>query len=189
MAIRPSSWTRVTLGNRRKYASAVEKAGVPFENLNKVILTHQDIDHIGGLAAILKDAPQRIEVSAHEEEKAYIQGDQRPHKLVQLEDHLEVKSAELQDIYRKMELAYQTCYVRVDRTVSDGEELPYLGGIIVVHTPGHTLGHICLYLQKSRVLVAGDALQVEEGRLVPAPASTNYDMGLCKQSREKAHRV
>ncbi len=64
-------------------------------------------------------------------------------------------------------------------------ELPYLGGVAVIHTPGHTLGHICLYLKDSRILIAGDALDVEEGRLVPAPASTNYNLGLCKQSLQK----
>ncbi len=59
-------------GQHAQIREAVEKAGVPFEDLNKVILTHQDIDHIGGLSAILEDAPQRIEVLAHEEEKVYI---------------------------------------------------------------------------------------------------------------------
>ncbi len=58
-------------GQHAQIREAVEKAGIPFENLNKVILTHQDIDHIGGLSAILEEAPQRIEVLAHEEEKAY----------------------------------------------------------------------------------------------------------------------
>ncbi len=172
-------------GQHARIREAVEKADVPFESINQVILTHQDIDHIGGLSAILKDAPQPIEVLAHEEERAYIQGDQQPHKLAQLADHLETKPVEIQAIYEKMKLAYQTSYVHVDRTVSDGGELPYLGGVIVIHTPGHTLGHICLYLKKSRVLIAGDALEVEESRLVPAPPSTNYDLGLCKQSLKK----
>ncbi len=172
-------------GQHAKIREAVEKAGVPFENLNQVILTHQDIDHIGGLSAILKDAPRRIEVLSHQEERAFIQGDQQPHKLAQLADHLEAKPVEIQSIYEKMKLAYQTSYVHVDRTVSDGQELPYLGGVVVIHTPGHTLGHICLYLKKSKILIAGDALEVEEGRLVPTPPSINYDLGLYKQSLKK----
>ncbi len=172
-------------GQHARICEAVEKTGVPFENLNQVILTHQDIDHIGGLSAILSDAPRRIEVLAHEEERPYIQGDQQPHKLAQLADHLEAKPVEIQAIYEKMKLAYQTSYVHVDRTVSDGEELPYLGGVVVIHTPGHTLGHICLYMKKSKILIAGDALEVEEARLVPAPPSINYDLGLYKQSLKK----
>ncbi|MEN6593239.1 MAG: MBL fold metallo-hydrolase [Methanobacterium sp.] len=53
---------------------AMEKAGVPFERLNKIVVTHQDIDHIGGIRSILKELPQ-IEVLAHEQELPYIQGE------------------------------------------------------------------------------------------------------------------
>ncbi len=172
-------------GQHAKIREAIEKAGVPFENLSQVILTHQDIDHIGGLSSILSDSPHRIEVLAHEEEKKYIQGDKQPHKLLQLEDHLNTKPAEAQAIYEKLRLAYQQSYVQVHRTVTDGEELPYLEGVVVIHTPGHTLGHVCLYIKKARILIAGDALEVEEGRLVPAPVTANYDMGLCRQSLKK----
>ena len=35
--------------------------------------------------------------------------------------------------------------VRVTRLVDDGELLPVRGGLTVIHTPGHTPGHICLY--------------------------------------------
>ncbi|WP_330573610.1 MBL fold metallo-hydrolase, partial [Clostridioides difficile] len=37
----------------------------------------------------------------------------------------------------------------------------------VIPTGGHTRGHICLYLKESKVLIAGDLLQVENGELKP----------------------
>jgi len=46
----------------------------------------------------------------------------------------------------------------VDILVSDGDELPILGGIKILHTPGHTLGSICLFLQQERLVIAGDVL-------------------------------
>lgn len=61
----------------------------------------------------------------------------------------------------------------VDRTVSDGEELYDLGGIVVINTPGHTPGHISLYHKPSKTLIAGDAMVVVRGQLHrPTPEHT-----------------
>ena len=46
----------------------------------------------------------------------------------------------------------------VDVLVSDGDELPILGGITILHTPGHTPGSISLLLQHKGVLIVGDVL-------------------------------
>lgn len=56
------------------FREAMEKARVPFDKLTKVIVTHQDLDHIGSLPTILNESPQRIEVLANEVEKPHIQG-------------------------------------------------------------------------------------------------------------------
>jgi glyoxylase-like metal-dependent hydrolase (beta-lactamase superfamily II) len=46
---------------------------------------------------------------------------------------------------------------KVDGTLADGEEVPLGNGrLLVVHTPGHTPGSICLLT--GRVLIAGDTL-------------------------------
>jgi glyoxylase-like metal-dependent hydrolase (beta-lactamase superfamily II) len=50
-------------------------------------------------------------------------------------------------------------------TVTDGDVLPVLGGLRVVHTPGHTPGTICLYAPRDRILFVGDALQARRGRV------------------------
>ena len=44
-----------------------------------------------------------------------------------------------------------------DRTLVDGETLDIGGGLEVMHTPGHTAGHVSLLWKKDRgVLFAGD---------------------------------
>lgn len=45
------------------------------------------------------------------------------------------------------------------RPIEDGEILPLLGGLRVIHTPGHTPGSVCLYGARDRVLFVGDSLQ------------------------------
>ncbi len=43
--------------------------------------------------------------------------------------------------------------------LADGQRLDLAGGVRVIFTPGHTPGHIALYLERSRTLIAGDALR------------------------------
>ena len=63
--------------------------------------------------------------------------------------------------------------VGVDERLEDTERLELAGGIRVIFTPGHTPGHLSLYLERSKVLVAGDALTAEGGRLNgPNPSAT-----------------
>jgi glyoxylase-like metal-dependent hydrolase (beta-lactamase superfamily II) len=49
--------------------------------------------------------------------------------------------------------------------IRDGEVLPILGGLEVIHTPGHTPGSVCLYGARDRVLFVGDTLQRRWGRV------------------------
>ncbi len=49
--------------------------------------------------------------------------------------------------------------IQVDTPLSDGEDI-ILGDeeFDVLHTPGHSLGSICLYSKKSRLLISGDTI-------------------------------
>ncbi len=133
---------------------AMEKVGVSFGKLKAVILTHQDVDHIGCLPEIFQECGNNIKVYAHELDKPYIQGE-----IPLLKDgHL---------------LNPPKC--RVDNTLIDGQELPFCGTIRVIHTPGHTPGHISLYLKQSKILIAGDSMYSENGILrgIHAPTTPN----------------
>jgi len=72
--------------------------------------------------------------------------------------------------------------VGVDEQVENGSRLDLAGGTQVIFTPGHTPGHISLYLEGSKVLVAGDALTADRGYLNgPNPLAT-LDMRTAMQS-------
>jgi glyoxylase-like metal-dependent hydrolase (beta-lactamase superfamily II) len=49
--------------------------------------------------------------------------------------------------------------------IQDGQVLPMLGGLEVIHTPGHTPGSVCFYGARDRVLFVGDTLQRRWGRV------------------------
>jgi glyoxylase-like metal-dependent hydrolase (beta-lactamase superfamily II) len=44
----------------------------------------------------------------------------------------------------------------IDEFLSDGQELPFWGGLRVIHLPGHTIGHCGFYSAKHDVLFTGD---------------------------------
>jgi glyoxylase-like metal-dependent hydrolase (beta-lactamase superfamily II) len=177
-------------GQLSKFREALAKAGVPFEGIGKIIITHHDIDHVSSLPAILQELPRKAEVLAHEAEKPYIQGELpsvklTPERTALLDEQLASLPEEQRQAMKKVFLNFRHVKSLVNRTLTDGEELPYCGGIIVIHTPGHTPGHICLYHKQSRTLIAGDSLFVTEGQLVPAPQFINYDSAAAIRSLKK----
>jgi glyoxylase-like metal-dependent hydrolase (beta-lactamase superfamily II) len=172
-------------GLQDQFRAAIEQAGVPFNRVDRVIITHHDIDHIGGLPGLLKELPQGVAVLAHKDEKAYIEGQKRPLKLAQMEDNLDSLPGERKAFYVKFKSAFENSRVPVNQTLADSEVLPYCGGIEIIFTPGHTLGHISLYHRSSRTLISGDALRIEDGILVQTPAHINYDTQLYKNSLKK----
>jgi len=174
----PGLWPQIT--------AAIKQAGLP--TLRKIIITHSDADHTGSLRAIA-DEVAAIKVYAHEMETPYIQADREPIRLRQMESSLSMLSGErrqrVKAIYRAFKANYRDLGAAVDHTVSDGETLPWGGGVTVIHTPGHTPGHLSLYHRPSRTLIAGDILQVGDGGLVPAPAFTIVDRGQAAESIKK----
>lgn len=143
---------------------AVAKSGMSIGKVNAVILTHQDLDHIGSLPELLNSSERPIQVYAHELDQPYIQGD-----FPLLKDgHIENPPK-----------------ANVDFTLTDGQLLPYCGGIQVIHTPGHTPGHISLYLIQSKVLIAGDSLYSINGRLGGIHAPTSLDFKEAQLSLKK----
>ncbi|WP_366344948.1 MBL fold metallo-hydrolase [Paenibacillus amylolyticus] len=143
---------------------ALEKIGVPISQLKAVIFTHQDVDHIGCLPEILKECGTQVKIYAHELDKPYIEG-QLP---LLKEGHLEHPPKG-----------------KVDETVTDGQELPFCGGIRVIHTPGHTPGHISLYLMGSKTLIAGDSMYSVDGRLGGIHEPTTLDIETARCSLKK----
>lgn len=164
---------------------ALEDTGVQLEKLKRIILTHQDWDHIGTLPDLLTARNGKVEIYAHTDEKPYIEGTipyikMTPEKIAA---RLRSLPAGLQSKASALFASIPT--VRVHRTVSDGEILPFHGGLKVIHTPGHTPGHICLFVQSHRLLIAGDQLRIENGVLVGPAEIYTPDMPTALKSLAK----
>jgi glyoxylase-like metal-dependent hydrolase (beta-lactamase superfamily II) len=144
--------------------------GVELAQLRWLVLTHQDLDHIGNAPEVARGSP--AEVCAHAQDAPYIEGQRTPLKLAP--ERLATLAPEARAFFE--EWAEHPPRVRVARRLEDGQRLPVAGGVRVVFTPGHTPGHLSLYLEAHRVLIAGDALVVADGQLRGPRPEVTLDM-------------
>ncbi|GEK60231.1 hypothetical protein CHL76_16185 [Marinococcus halophilus] len=152
------------------------------DHLETIILTHQDIDHIGSLPEILHDHPD-LRVLVHSADKPYVDGAEPLIKLssnakANLIDTLpEAKRDRVGHMFDKTEPSL------ISETVEE-KDTP-IEGLTVLHTPGHTPGHISLYHENSHTLIAGDALTAKDGELFGPRAEVTPDMEQARRSLEK----
>lgn len=172
-------------GQLEKFKEAVKMLDLSFERISKILLTHQDIDHVGSLASIVKELNRKVEVISHETEKQYITGEKTPIKLAQLEENKDSLPNDKKGFYETLKAGFANSKTNVDRTVVDNDVLKFCGGIKVIHTPGHTPGHICLYHIPSKTLIAGDAINIQDGHLTGPSQIHTYDMDEAVNSLEK----
>jgi len=171
-------------GQADLFIDAIEETGSSLNELSHILITHQDLDHIGSLSSLQKMASEHLMTVSHCDEKPYIEFTKMPIKMTperitQIEKKLQGKiNGTIVDMLEELKS-------KVNNSVKDGDYLDICGGIDVIHTPGHTPGHLCYYLKKYKTVVVGDALNLVNGVLEgPDPNFTN-DMDLATQSLEK----
>lgn len=158
-------------GQADAVAALLAAQGLEVAALRRIVLTHQDIDHIGSLHELA--VRSGAQVLAHRIEAPCIDGRELPRFA---------RPEVLAERPFMRPFAEQFQPTAVDEPLEDGTLLDLAGGVRVVFSPGHTPGHICLYLERSRTLIAGDALTASDGRLQgPNPAATP-DMARALQS-------
>ncbi|WP_281615189.1 MBL fold metallo-hydrolase [Flammeovirga sp. SubArs3] len=167
----------VDTGYNESYAQLeieLQKHGLSYQHLQGIIITHDDIDHIGCVKAI-KESNRSIQIISSRKEKASLEGkviSERLEQAISSFDHLP-------DAYKPWgrKFIYSLQNVRrfkVNHTVKHQDEL--LNTWKVVETPGPTKGHISLFNKKSHTLIAGDAIVFRDGKLDIANSQFNLDL-------------
>jgi glyoxylase-like metal-dependent hydrolase (beta-lactamase superfamily II) len=151
--------------------TVLAEAGVRVADLKRIILTHQDIDHVGSLHDLVQASGARV--LAYAVETPYIDGSEpprfaRPETLAQ--------RPELRAVAERFQPT------PVDEQLQDRARLDLAGGVRVIATPGHTPGHMCLYHERSRTLIAGDSLTSNDGQLMGPNEGATPDMPTASQS-------
>jgi glyoxylase-like metal-dependent hydrolase (beta-lactamase superfamily II) len=136
-------------GEVDRLEDALDDEGFELADVETVLLTHHDGDHAGGLRRVVEASG--ASVFAHPAEAPYVDGRAHP-----------IKSE-----------GSRYPAVPVDVAVVGGVSLSTAAGPVdLVETPGHSPGHLSLYLPDRRLLVAGDAMTVRDGLSGPSERFT-----------------
>lgn len=137
-------------GSTDKIFAALREAGKDPADIKNIILTHLHADHSGNAADIKRQTNARV--YAHRTDAQLLEQGISGRPLT-LTPGL-VNKLIYQFVIKGPITAVAP--VAVEEQLSDGDVIPLLGGIQVVHTPGHSAGHVALLLPSEGVLIAAD---------------------------------
>ena len=150
----------------------IESIGRKLEELDLILMTHSHPDHTSGAVSISKRTGAKIVAHPHDTKT-------HKHGLVSLSYMGVFGSLKLPlPFFKRTPVAH---------LVEDGDKVPLLEDINVIHTPGHTQGSVCYYLESKNVMFSGDTLFSDGKRVsrsVPFPGydSESYQQSLNRRS-------
>lgn len=166
------------VGERGRIRRALQHAGLGPGDVRAILLTHGHVDHAGNLA--WAKAWTGAPVLAHPAEQAHLDGTFPYRGAARVCGWLERAG---RGLLRTGAPAH------IDGPLADGAELPWWGGLRVVHLPGHTLGHCGFFSARHGVLFCGDLLICYRPGASLPPAIFNSAPALLRASVEKARRL
>jgi glyoxylase-like metal-dependent hydrolase (beta-lactamase superfamily II) len=128
----------------------IKAMGKTITDLKRIVLTHAHRSHLGGLAELKRQSG--AQVYAHEWEADIIAGE-RPAQAVSWRPQDPLITYHFQ-VGNNLNVAHHPPCT-VDHFLRGGEQI---GPVQVVHTPGHSPGHLAFYWPQRRVLFTGDAV-------------------------------
>jgi glyoxylase-like metal-dependent hydrolase (beta-lactamase superfamily II) len=166
-------------GADRKIGRAVRQLGRKPEEIRNVLITHHHADHVGSLAAIV--AAGGADIWAHPIDAPIIVGEKRrPHP-----NPGSILGHVVGPIIERLPTNNPPT-AKVTKPVEDGASIPVGGGVKVIHTPGHTMGHVSYLVEgHGGVLFAGDAAGHLLGRIGKPALIFTEDMPKARESMAK----
>ena len=158
--------------NERRILAYIAGLGRQPGDLRRIVITHADGDHVGCLAA-LKAATGARACASRLEAEAIAAG--RASRELKVRGLRKLLLSLLSPLFKARP-------AEVDEILADGQELPVLGGLRVVETPGHTPGHVSLFAPSVGVLFGGDSMVSENISLRVSRGMNTWDEAKAKES-------
>jgi glyoxylase-like metal-dependent hydrolase (beta-lactamase superfamily II) len=144
---------------------AMLELGARPRDLEMVVATHYHGDHVGTVARLKRENGLRAAI--HREDAAYATGE-TPYERFRYRPSRFLFYYSLYPLFRYRNF-------EPDLLLEEGMVLPLLGGLEVLHTPGHSRGSVCLYAKGRGLLFTGDLVRNEKGVLEGPPPSFTPD--------------
>ena len=154
-------------GSSQRINRAIATAGRESTDLRRVVITHGHPDHAGSAREL---AVAGATILIHPADAASLRTTWRD---------------VVQQPTKGRVFAAMTPEPPTFQPIEDGDVLPLLGGLRVIHTPGHTPGSVCLYGARDRILFVGDSLQRRLGRVSYASGLYSDDHAMSKRSMKR----
>ncbi|MFF4137437.1 MBL fold metallo-hydrolase [Streptomyces mirabilis] len=152
--------------------SAVADLGRKPSDIRRIVLTHAHPDHVQG-AAQLRDLTG-AQILIHPADEPWLDAGRVPP---------EGRSGFVGRAIDRLPKLHWTPFT-ADATVNDGELIQESNGLRVVHTPGHSPGHIVLVHEPTHTVLLGDAV-FNRGAIALGPAALAADPDLRRASLAK----
>jgi len=163
-------------GSHKKILRYIAGLGYTPKDLKRILITHADFDHVGGLAAL--QTATGAHVYAHAIEAAAMAVGRPSRKL-------KPGNVFAKLLYWGMGCMFRAAPVQVDEFLADGQVLPVLGGLGVLETFGHTPGHLSFFAPSAGILFVGDSIVSEENGLRGSRGANNWDQPKSDESVRK----
>ena len=162
------------------FVNVLRQQGLSVQDLHAILVSHDDIDHIGGLC-LFREANPDLLVYCSQLEEPSVSGKVKSERLLQAERMLDGMPEE----HKPWALSFIESLKGIRRLPVDGtfrhNDL-IEDECVVISTPGHTQGHVSFFLRSERILIANDALVIENGQFNIANPQFTLDLPRALQS-------
>jgi len=132
------------VGERFFIRRLLRKLALGPRSVKAILLTHGHLDHTGNLAWLKHWTG--AEVYAHPAEQEHVNGTYPYQGVTKWCGRLEAVGRAV--------LRYRPA--KIDEYLTNGQRLPFWGGLEVIHLPGHTAGHCGFFSERHNLLFSGD---------------------------------
>jgi glyoxylase-like metal-dependent hydrolase (beta-lactamase superfamily II) len=159
-------------GNAKNIRKQLQKDGLDYFSIKRILITHADADHYGAANDIRKETNAEIWAGKIEADAMKTGGSSRG---------LHSKGiAKL--FYRLASKMFKSNPSPVDHILQNGDTLAIGGSLKVIATPGHTRGHLSYFLTGPKILFCGDTIRIVNGALLPSIGGNTWDEKKAQES-------